>query len=792
MGFFSKGILGINARNLLYIKPFNKRKDILFADDKLKTKHYLAARGVNVPKLYGVIRNKEELDKFDFNNLPNNFVLKPNLGSGGAGIIPIVEHSNNTYITSSGKILSQEVIKEHIIDIIDGRFAVNNNPDSAFFEQLLITHESVAPYTYKGLPDLRIVVFNLIPVMAMLRLPTRESDGRANLQQGAVGVGLDLAKGETTYITQNYKIIPEIPDVGPIKIKIPFWDQILEMSVKTQLISNLGYLAVDIALDQTSGPVLLEINARAGLKVQIANLAGLKKRLERIKGIKVTTPEKGIRIAKDMFGNVTEKAISNVSGKTIISDQENIEILNEKHNIVATAKINLNQEKTTINEALQKQIKNFAPGKKIKIILGKERITTLATVKENQIENIIIGRRDLGNFLIDPTKRKDKIAPLPKPESKKEPIPYFIPKTNYGEVDHQLYELDRKVRLVSHLAPTNLKEELEKFSKDKTYNPQFIYKEPKIDILKIKQEIADIQVSDSALGQVFGNKKEELLNRFKLIEARGTDQFTAISHLNFAKPSPELVQRGFQMLEESYKHHDIHPATITAKKAKEIFEETLASYGLTQWNIKFKPNMHGNCSVSKGNAIFIRTGAKFSEQKLKKLIAHEIETHILTNENGRKQPYRIFQVGTANYLKTQEGLAVYNQENAVNAKYNFWGVGTFLATYLAEHHSFSETYERLIKLGIGKKRALTMTAKTKRGIEDTSQPGAFTKGYMYFMGAVQIEEFVLAGGNLADLYVGKIDIESIDLINTISNLNKPYYLPHWYKDFKGNEQTQSQ
>jgi len=163
-------------------------------------------------------------------------------------------------------------------------------------------------------------------VMAMLRLPTKDSDGKANMHLGAVGVGIDISKGETTYIAYKNRIIDEVPGAGPIRgLKIPYWDDILMIASKCQLITNLGYMAVDIAIDKTSGPVLIEINARAGLAVQIANLAPLKKRLQRIEGVKVTTPIKGVRIAKDMFGNVVEKGIHQVSGKTLVGAEEIVE-----------------------------------------------------------------------------------------------------------------------------------------------------------------------------------------------------------------------------------------------------------------------------------------------------------------------------------------------------------------------------------------------------------------------------------------------------------------------------------
>ena len=101
----------MNARNLLYIRPFNSKRAIRMADSKLKTKHFLSARGIPVPKLYGVIRNRDELQKFDFNMLPQAFVIKPNLGYGGEGIIPIVGREGSDFITVSDEKLLLPILK---------------------------------------------------------------------------------------------------------------------------------------------------------------------------------------------------------------------------------------------------------------------------------------------------------------------------------------------------------------------------------------------------------------------------------------------------------------------------------------------------------------------------------------------------------------------------------------------------------------------------------------------------------------------------------------------------------
>ena len=46
--------------------------------------------------------------------------------------------------------------------------------------------------------------------------------------------------------------------------------------------TGLGYLGVDVVIDREQGPLILELNARPGLAIQIANQSGLGLRLEQI------------------------------------------------------------------------------------------------------------------------------------------------------------------------------------------------------------------------------------------------------------------------------------------------------------------------------------------------------------------------------------------------------------------------------------------------------------------------------------------------------------------------------
>lgn len=363
--FFKKSrkLLGMNARNLDFVRPFNRRRGMKIADQKLLCKRILAGANLPVSPLIAKIRSREELENFDWTKLPNSFALKPNRGFGGEGILVVYARKKNrpdAWVKANGSIITIEDLKAHIENILDGSFSLSNTPDTAFFEERLKLLKLFKPYAYKGIPDIRVIVFNRIPVMAMLRLPTKASDGKANLQQGAIGVGIDMATGTTTTaIMGKGQMIEKVPgtELSLSGIKIPYWKQILTMSVEAQSISSLGFLGADIAIDRDRGPVILELNARPGLSIQLANFSGLKERLDRVRGITIKTTERGVRLGRNLFGGEIEEEIEEISGRRVIGCIEKVKLIGKDgKEVEIEAKIDTGADSTSIDTELAKKL----------------------------------------------------------------------------------------------------------------------------------------------------------------------------------------------------------------------------------------------------------------------------------------------------------------------------------------------------------------------------------------------------------------------------------------------------
>lgn len=784
--FHNPGLLGINARNLLYIKAYNPKKAIMMADSKIKTKNFLSARGIPVAKFYGAIHNKKELDNYDWNNLPNSFVVKPNSGYGGEGILIITGRKGANWIQSNGERMSQEALTRHIGDILDGRYSLANISDIAFFEQRLESPEPFKKMSYKGLPDIRVVVHNLIPVMAMMRLSTEESQGKANVHFGGIAVGIDIAKGEMTYITQYNKEIDSIPGYGPVKgTKIPHWDEILLIASRVQHTTNLGFAAVDITLDK-SGPILLEINARAGLAVQIANMAPLRRRLERIEGIKVATPEKGVRIAQDIFGQkIGIIAEEQSPQKPVVGNLERVEVMGKKANKKIIAKIDPNIQKSILDEYIAKEIK-LEKGHCNFNLIG-QRIKTVVDTDDFGSEKykMIIGQRDLRDFLIDPSKHM--AAEKSSSEKGASSVVHIVRQfsdEDLKKIDDEIVNIDSKVHLLAHLKPINLREEHNKFLVDPNYNPQFEYKPLAFDPNNLYARLKRIEFPDSAIGILWRKKADEIKRKIALLESRGTDSFTPKSIHLYGTPDIDVVKEALKEIESMPEKFPDTAKLLTSKEAKKIFEEAIEDFGLKGWSVKIKKDMVSDVIAGKENSIMILEDATFSEERLKGTITHEIETHVFTAMNGSLQPYKIFQRGLADYLMTEEGLAVYNQEqtesNETEKKY--WPASSVLGIYRGMHGSFADIYAELIKYGFSIKRAWKVALKAKRGLSDTSKPGAFTKDYVYFKGHKMILDFIDKGGDLRDLYYGKSNLNDLDLVKKVKGLKSPTFLPSYLRE----------
>src|SRR5690606_11982670 len=303
------GLLGINGRNAEYVLMYNPRRFYPRVDDKLLTKQLALDAGLPVPELYAVVRAEHEIRALHEQLQDRDqFVVKPAHGSGGDGILVVPGRRGDRYRRSNGLLMKRSDFEHHLSNMLSGLYSLGGHPDHALVEYCVQFAPVFDQVSYKVVPDVRTIVFLGYPVMAMIRLPTRLSDGKANLHQGAIGVGIDLPTGITRRGVWGTEPIREHPDTehSIAGLVIPRWDELLLMASRCYELSGLGYVGVDFVLDRNKGPLILELNARPGLSIQIANGNGLERRLHRVQALEAAgtlsaDPAKRVEFAKQAF-----------------------------------------------------------------------------------------------------------------------------------------------------------------------------------------------------------------------------------------------------------------------------------------------------------------------------------------------------------------------------------------------------------------------------------------------------------------------------------------------------------
>jgi len=277
--------LGMNRRNLAFLVPYNPRPLFALVDHKPSTKRRLAQHGIPVPVTYAELSMQWHLRHLAETVAGRpDFVVKPARGAGGGGVLVIAGRDGDRLVKASGATISLSDLADHCAEILAGAYARHQHGDHVLIEYRVRADAVLGALSYRGVPDLRVLVFRGVPVQAMMRLPTRTSDGRANLHMGGMGVGVDLARGVTVHGVLGGVPTTAHPDLGcsVVGVAVPRWDELLTIAARCFDAVPLGFLGVDLVLDADLGPLVLELNARPGLTIQLANGRGVRRRMEEV------------------------------------------------------------------------------------------------------------------------------------------------------------------------------------------------------------------------------------------------------------------------------------------------------------------------------------------------------------------------------------------------------------------------------------------------------------------------------------------------------------------------------
>ena len=281
----TREVLGMNRRNRDLIDQFNLRRHRKLADDKILGKALLAAHGLPVARTYAVIDSMRAVARIEKTvGELEHFVIKPARGGTGCGIAVLGPRTPQGWQGLSGELWGKREIRKQLGQILFGDFS-RRHSDRALIEERLFAGPILGDFPVIGLPDIRIITLDSDPVMAMIRLPTKKSDGKANLHLGAVGLGVDLPTGRTTTATWRHRPLTHHPDTKqPISgLQVAAWERVLEIARGAARAFPLPYLGIDIALTRELAPVVVEVNGRPGLEIQNANQRSLRPHLKRVR-----------------------------------------------------------------------------------------------------------------------------------------------------------------------------------------------------------------------------------------------------------------------------------------------------------------------------------------------------------------------------------------------------------------------------------------------------------------------------------------------------------------------------
>lgn len=779
---FDFGILWMNGRNLNYIKKYNSRSGVSLADNKLRTKKSLEALGVPFAQTYATIRNIDELKKFQFESIDaKEFVIKPNKGSKGRGILIVKRQEDNHFLVNS-EVLSKENLSHHLRDILDGVYSISGFSDTVVFEELLRPHHDFVEFCRFWLADIRIIVFNSVPIAAMIRVPTKESGWKANLAQGGLGFGINISTWQVNSFLFEWRIynshFPLSYDEFENK-QLPFWDNILQYSAKIQSSVWLGYLALDWVLTK-NGPKLLEINARAGLEIQNITGIPLKSRLRRIENIKVDSYKKWISIAHSLFGGKSQTVVD-TSNTLYLSQLGTIKSAGSRDfSFPVTVTINLSESVTRVSkniwEAIGKSKWNISiDGSSIRFKEPEFDQNTFLSSKNE----VSLGLKEVKNYIIKPIHRYQTIER------------YFD-----GSHYYQIKELDREINgcgkwlnLSYMLRPTNFIEEMHHFVEQKwDYNPQFEYtfpSEEEIEIIRNRllkaRENLEVLEKDNKMYQLFSEKLDELFAKLYLVVAYKKQDYILIDSYQ-KKLYWEIDDELFKLSQQKIKNYQ--PANkssgILGKllSPEEVFsklQEGLITYGLPEVPIMYDEKNTSRISIISGRdaSVHIKENALFYEKEMDSIIAHEIGIHLRRFVNGTKSGLRILKHGTGFYLEDEEWLAIYNSMRYLPEGYEKNEM--YLKYYLvciAHSYSFSELAKRIQDIFPEEslESVFQRCVRLKKWITDTSREHSlgtvYEKDRIYLQWYMKVKKWIEWGGYIENMLVGKIKISDIENLST--------------------------
>ena len=359
----------------------------------------------------------------------------------------------------------------------------------------------------------------------------------------------------------------------------------------------------------------------------------------------------------------------------------------------------------------------------------------------------------------------------------------------FALLEEEYWDFKKNLTLTSDLKPLNLLEEKEKFllefAAGRHYDPTFSY-EPNNHLSQL-ETLQNFRKRFDDSGFVLACEYIRLIDDsiewIELFANRNEAGFNTWLTSLYSFPDAEITQRAEQEYMAVDNHQTQQPEPeISAVEASSLFAQALAERGMDNWEIVLEETPARMSVNALKKLIRIRTSSTFSHHDIKRLLVHEIDTHVQRNQNGNKQVYRLFSYGFPDYLETEEGLATYAEHRTgtaapdATARYAL----RLLLCKWSENMGFMDLFTKALPFFSNPGKAFDAVARIKRGLSDTSLPGGYTKDQVYYSGYHRVSQ--LPGNIIQKLYCGKIGIQHLPILDKLEYFVGKYHFPDWVRE----------
>jgi uncharacterized protein (TIGR02421 family) len=334
-------------------------------------------------------------------------------------------------------------------------------------------------------------------------------------------------------------------------------------------------------------------------------------------------------------------------------------------------------------------------------------------------------------------------------------------------VDRALYRLAKSIETLHYVNPINIQQEKRKFLSRKRYNPEFHYRQLRIDPYDFREKLYKLpvsQIQEPLVRSLYRSVIDSYATKIEMLTHVGTPQFLYNSLRYYGEPSAtDIANARFLLHACELPDYADSPKTISAEDAKPVFEAAAKDYGL-DCRVVVSSRIVAKAMVDNSRrTLLINRNARLNQLEVDALIHHELGVHMVTTMNAIEQPLQVLRLGLPGNTYTQEGLAILSEHLSGNMnldRLKTLSLRVLAVEMMINGMSFTTVFHRLRDdYGTPQDEAFSLTVRVFRG-------GGFTKDYLYLSGFRDIVA-LHRSRNITPLLVGKTGLQSLDTLASL-------------------------